>query len=127
METVHRTTAFRVWIPGSIAVLLSIACAFSYIAYMGQGIIAGALLGLPGRQGDVAFAQHRAAYWFLASLFCLIASAATGTIALPFYSDASRRSRLIERFILASIFSVIFTVLVGIVAFSAMTALHRGR
>jgi hypothetical protein len=123
-----RTATARIWILGSIAALLSIASAFSYFLQMGQGIIVGALLGLPGREGDVAVAQHRAAYWFLTSLLCLIASVVTATTALPFFANASRPSRLIGRFILASIFSVVFTVLIGIVAivaFDLITTLHR--
>jgi hypothetical protein len=125
MEADGRAATSRIWILGSIAALFSIACAFSYFFYMGQGILVGALLGLPGREGDVAVAQHRAAYWFLTSLFCLIGSALTATAALPLYANASRVSRLVARFIVASILSVVFSVLIGIVAFSVITALHR--
>jgi hypothetical protein len=56
MEADGRAATSRIWILGSIAALFSIACAFSYFFYMGQGILVGALLGLPGREGDVAVA-----------------------------------------------------------------------
>jgi hypothetical protein len=125
MNADSRAATSRIWILGSIAALFSIACAFSYFFYMGQGIVVGALLGLPGREKDVVIAQHRAGDWFLASLVCLIISALTTTAALPLYPDASLVSRLIARFVLASILSAIFSVLVGIVALYIIMALHR--
>jgi hypothetical protein len=122
-----RTSTSRIWISGALALLLSIACAFCYFGYMGQGIAAGALIGLPGRERDVAIAQHRATFWLMASLFCFTASIVTGTVAFPFpfYPDASRLSRLVARFVLASILSLAVTVFIGFVAFSIITALHR--
>jgi hypothetical protein len=125
MEPVSRTVPARIWVLGSIAVLFSIASAYSFFASMAQGMVAGDWIGLPGREADVAFAQHQAAHWLRACLFCIIASAVIGTIALPFYPDASRVPRFIARFILASIFSVLFAALLGIVGFSLISALHH--
>jgi hypothetical protein len=125
MEAANRAATLRIWILGGIAALFSIACAFSYFFYMAQGIVVGALLGLPGREGDVAIAQHWAAHWFVTSLFCLIASALTATAALPVYAGASRVPRLVARFILASLMSVAFSLLIGIAAFSVIAAFHR--
>ena len=86
-----RTSTSRIWISGALALLLSIACAFCYFGYMGQGIAAGALIGLPGREGDVAIAQHRATFRLMASLFCFTTSIVTGTVAFPFpfYPDVA--------------------------------------
>jgi hypothetical protein len=125
MEPVSRTVPARIWVLGSIAVLFSIASAFSFFASMAQGMAAGDWIGLPGREANIAFAQHQAAHWLRACLFCIIASAVIGTIALPFYPDASRVPRFIARFILASIFSVLFAALLGIVGFSLISALHQ--
>jgi hypothetical protein len=124
---INRTRTLRIWIPGTIAVLLSIACAFSYFGYIGQGIAVGALLGLPGREADVAIAQHRGTDWLLASLFCFTGSIVTGAVALPFpfYPDASRLSRLVARSVLVSILSVALTVFSGVVGFSIIAALHH--
>jgi hypothetical protein len=122
-----RQAPLRLWVLGGGALLLSIASAFSYIGYIGQGIVVGDLIGLRGREADVAAAQQWATYWLLASAFCLAGSIGTVTPALPFpfYADASRLSRFTARLVLASIFSTVLTVLVGLVLFSVITALHR--
>jgi hypothetical protein len=62
---------------------LSVASAFSYIGYIGQGIAVGDLFGLRGREVDVAAAQQWATYWLLASVFSLAGSIGTDTVALP--------------------------------------------
>ena len=59
---INRQTTLHIWVLGTIAVLLSCASAFSYFLRVGQGIVIGDLLGLPGREADVALAQHRYTY-----------------------------------------------------------------
>jgi hypothetical protein len=122
---IDRQTTLHIWVLGTIAVLLSVASAFSYFLRIGQGIVVGDLLGLPGREADVALARHRATYWLMASLICLTGSIVTTTLALPYYADASRLARFIARFILASIFSLALTVLIGVVSLTIITALHH--
>jgi hypothetical protein len=46
----------RFWGLGALSVLLSAGAAFSYLHSMGYGIAAGDLIGLRGREVDVAFA-----------------------------------------------------------------------
>jgi hypothetical protein len=125
--TINPTNNLRIWASGALALLLSIACTFCYFGYMGQGIAIGDMIGLPGREADIALAQHRANYWLMACLFCFTTSIVTGTVVFPFpfYRDASRLSRMVARFMLASILSLALTVFVGVVAFSVLTALHR--
>ena len=65
----NRTSTLRIWISGALALMLSIACAFCYFGYIGQGIAIGDMVGLPGREADVALAQHRATYWLMAVCF----------------------------------------------------------
>jgi uncharacterized protein YacL len=112
----------RIWISTAIAMPLSIASAFSYLGYMAQGIVVGALRGLPGRESDVSLAQHRALEWLLASVVFLTVSVVMTTFALPFYADASRLSRTTARFAMASILCLAMTVLIALVAFSIFTA-----
>jgi hypothetical protein len=107
----------RIWISTAIATPLSIASALSFLFYIGQGIVAGDLLGLPGRESDVAIAQQWAARWLFGS-FCLLAGAiCTMTFALPFYADSSPIPRTIARFAIASILCLGATVLIGYAAF----------
>lgn len=122
---IHRQTTLHIWVLGTIAVLLSVASAFSYFLHIGQGIVVGDLLGLQGREADVALAQHRYTYWLIACLTCLTGSIVTTALALPYYADASRPARFIARLILASIFSLASTVLIGVVSFTIITALHH--
>jgi hypothetical protein len=120
-----RQSPLRLWILGAGAVVLSVASAFSYFAYIGQGIIVGDLFGLRGREADVAAAQQWATYWLLSCVFCLAGSTVTGAFALPFYADATRLPRFIARLVLASAFSIVLTVLIGLVSFSIITSFHR--
>jgi hypothetical protein len=115
----------RIWVLGAVAVLFSIASAYSFFIYVTQAFVAGDLLGLPGRESDVAIAQHRATCWLMASLFSLVCSIVPTTLLLPFFAHASRLARFVGRFVLASVISLVLTVLIGNVAFSVITALYR--
>jgi hypothetical protein len=120
-----RKSPFRIWSLGATAVLFSIASAFSYLGYIAQGIVVGDLLGLSGREADVAVAQQRATYWLITSMFCLTGSTLTAAFALPLYADTSRLPRFIARFVLASILSLVLTLFIGVVVLSIVTALHK--
>jgi hypothetical protein len=72
METAtDRRGASRFWALGTLAVLLSVGAAFSYLHSMGYGMAAGDLIGLRGREGDVAYAQRWAMFWFVTAVCCL--------------------------------------------------------
>ena len=58
----------KVYLFAAIALCLAAASALAFFGYMAQGIAAGALIGLPGREQDVAQYQHQAMPWFVASL-----------------------------------------------------------
>jgi hypothetical protein len=123
--TINRRTRLPASVLGTIAVVLSIASAFSYFNQFAQGFVVGDLLGLPGREGDVALAQHRATDWLIACIVCLAGSIMATALALPFFADASRLGRLIARFVVASICSLALTLLIGVVVFTIMTTLHH--
>jgi len=118
---VERQTSPRVWVLGAVAVLFSIAAAFLYLLHLVQGFVASDWLDIPGREADAVIAQHRAAHWLMASLFCLTCSTVTTTLLLPFYAEASRLARLMGRFVLASIFSIALTGLIGLLAFTIIS------
>ena len=65
MKTANGQDVLRFWVLGAIAILLSAGAAFSYLHSMGYGIAAGDLIGLRGREGDVAFARRWATVWKL--------------------------------------------------------------
>jgi hypothetical protein len=122
---IQATTNRRAWVRVTAAACLSAGSAIAYLAYIGQGIVVGALLDLPGREQEIAIAQHRATYWFMASLFCQTGSMAVIALLLPFASDESPSVRFIVRIVLAVVFSLLLTLFMGVVTFSMVTGLHR--
>jgi hypothetical protein len=105
-----------------MSVLLSAGAAFSYLHSMGYGIAAGDLIGLQGREGDVAFAQRWATVWFTAAVCCLGVSSLAGALAISIYEDAAWLSRLIARLTVALIVSLVLALLIGFVSFSIITS-----
>jgi hypothetical protein len=122
--TIGATANHRGWLRVAGAAGLSTASAFAYLGYVGQGIAFGAVLGLPGHEQDAAIFQHRAMYWFIASLFCQAGSIAVITRLLPFASDASALVRLLLRLFVAAVLSVLLTVVLATVTLSIAAALH---
>ena len=53
-----RRALVRFWALCAFVALLSIASAFSYFGYVGQGIIVGDLFALRGREADVTVNPH---------------------------------------------------------------------
>jgi hypothetical protein len=120
-----RQDARRFWGLGALSVLLSTGAAFSYVHSMGYGIVVGDLIGLRGREGDVAIAQRWATVWLTTALGCLGVSSLTGALATPIYEDAARLSRLIARLIVALIVSFLLALLIGFVSFSIIASSHH--
>jgi F0F1-type ATP synthase membrane subunit c/vacuolar-type H+-ATPase subunit K len=92
---------------------------------MGYGIAAGDLIGVRGREGDVAFAQRWATVWLTTAVCCLGVSGLAGTLATSIYEDAARLSRLITRLMVALVVSLALAVLIGFVSFSIITSSHH--
>lgn len=115
----------RFWGLGALSVLLSAGAAFSYLHSMGYGIVAGDLIGLRGRGGDVAFAQRWATVWLTAAVCCLGVSSLAGVLAIPIYEDATRLSRVIARLTVAFVASLALALLIGFVSFSIITSSHH--
>lgn len=120
-----RQDAVRFWGLGTLAVLLCAGTAFSYLFCMANGIAAGDLIGLRGREGDVITAQRWARFWFTTSVSCLGVSGLAGALATRIYEDASRLSRLIARMVIATAASFVLAVLIGLVTVSIVTASHH--
>ncbi len=120
-----RQDAFRFWGLGILAVLMCAGTAFSYLFAVVNGMAAGDMLGLPGREGDVITAQRWARFWFTASVSCLAVSSLAGAFATPIFEDASRLSRFIARLVVATIVSFLLAVLIGWVTISIAAALRH--
>lgn len=120
-----RQDSRRFWGLGALSVLLSAGAAFSYLHSMGCAIAAGALIGLRGREGDVAFAQGWATVWLTTAVCCLGVSSLAGAFATSIYEDAARLSRLIGRLMVALVVSFVLALLIGFVSFSIITSSHH--
>ena len=120
-----RQDSRRFWGLGALFVLLSTGAAFSYLHSMGYGIAAGDLIGLRGREGDVAFAQRWATVWFTTAVCCLGVSSLAGALATSIYEDAAWLSRLIARLMVAFAVSFVLALLIGFVSFSIITSSHH--
>jgi len=126
MKTVaDRQDARRFWGLGALSVLLSAGAAFSYLHSMGYGIAAGDLIGLRGREGDVAFAQRWATVWLMTAVCCLGVSSLAGALATSIYEGSARLSRLIARLTVALVVSFVLALLIGFVSFSIITSSHH--
>jgi hypothetical protein len=115
----------RFWGLGALSVLLSAGAAFSYLHSKGYGIVAGDLIGLRGREGDVAFAQRWATAWLTTAVCCLGVSSLAGALATSIYKHAARLSRFITRLMVALVVSFVLAVLIGFVSFSIITSSHH--
>jgi hypothetical protein len=120
-----RQDALRFWGLGVLALLLCAGAAFSYLYCMANGMVAGDLIGLRGREGDVIIAQRWAKFWLTTSVCCLGGSALAGALATPIYEEASRLSRLRARMVVAAAGSFVLAVLIGLVTMSIVTASHH--
>ena len=117
--------ARRFWGLGTLSVLFSAGAAFSYLHSMGYGIAAGDLIGVRGREGDVAFAQRWATVWLTTAVCCLGVSGLAGALTTSVYEDPARLSRLIARLMVASVVSFVLALLIGSVSFWIITSSHH--
>src|SRR6476661_2486419 len=98
MEPIFRTDESRTarWMIACLAAAFSFAAALAHLAYVGNGIAAGAIIGLPGREGDVTVAQHHAVVWLgISALFSLVLSS-------PFFGYCGSERRQIVSSVLFS-------------------------
>ncbi len=119
METIFR----RTWLGWVLAVGFAAGVALLYSGYMGNGIAAGALIGLPGRESDVAIAQRNASYLFTAALLLQFGVAVVLYFLLDFAVDAARPTRFAVRSLVAGLISFPFTFFVTAVMVAAFRLL----
>ena len=126
MKTVtDRQDAVRFWGLGTLAFLLCAGTAFSYLFCMSNGMAAGDMIGLQGREQDVITAQRWARFWFTTSVCCLGASGLAAALATPIYEEGLRAARFVGRAIIAATVSFVLAVLIGWVTVSIAMAAHH--
>ena len=121
MTMIQLTSGRRI----AVAFFASIATVYSYFCAMANGIVAGALIGLPSRVADVVAAQRHAGYWlYVAVGFQLLMITVVSPLVPPEPSDDSRALRTVSRLGISALLCVLATVLLGTIAFSLIVALR---
>jgi hypothetical protein len=96
-----------------MALTCATCSALSYMFYMANGIVTGDLIGLPGREQQIALAQHRASLWLGASVMFEVGAALAVFSLLKIGSDSDPLPRYIGRGMIAVLTSLAITLLLG--------------
>jgi hypothetical protein len=101
-----------------LAGAFSAAAALAYLAYMANGLAAGAIIGLPGREVDAAVAQHHAIAVFQLGVVIALFSL------LQFGAEANPLVRFASRGAVATFLSFVTTLVVGVLIFEMLDLLR---
>jgi len=126
MEPISRASKPHVerWMVACLASTFSTVAALAYLFYMANGIAAGAIVGLPGRETDVAVAQHHAIVWLVVSAVFQFAVVIALFSLLRFGAEADRLVRLASRGLVATLLSFVTTFVVGLAIFETLNLLR---
>ena len=126
MEPICRTGEPRSarWMIACLAAAFSLAAALAYLAYLGNGIAAGAIIGLPGREGDVTVAQHHAVGWLGISALFQFGVVIALFLLLRFGAEADRLVRFASRGAVETVLSFLTTFIVGVIMFETLNLLR---
>jgi hypothetical protein len=127
MEPIRRASRPRIatWIVACLAGALSTVAAPAYLFYMANGIVVGALIGLPGRETDVVIAQHHATVWLVVCAVFQFGVVIAPFSLLRFGAEADRLVRLASRGLFATFLSCVTTFVVVVVMFETLNLLRQ--
>ncbi len=113
------------WFRYALAITLAVAAAIAYLGYMANGIVVGALIGLPGREGDIVHTQHNAMYWLATfAVLQLGLVIAISSVVQP-RADATPLIRCFSRGAVGAMLSIPATLISGMVIFAMLQLQHR--
>ena len=98
---------FPKWLWLTLAIVGGLGAAFALTAYVGNEMVAGGLIGLPGREHDISVAQHRASIGLLSCV--LLQFGVAGAL----FSYTDRENGYVGRFFVALLGSLALSVLCG--------------
>jgi len=126
MDPIRRAGQPRIptWIVACLAVALSVAAALAYLAYMSNRIAAGAIIGLPGREADVALMQHHAGVSLVISALFQAGVVIVLFSLLRFGAEADRLVRWTARGAVATFLSFVITLGIGVIMFETLNLLR---
>ncbi len=108
-----------------LAVAFVVAAGFAWVAYTGQGIAIGALIGLPGRGGDISAMQRSAQVWLVAFALSEIAAVAMVMSLLSLGAEATRGARFVARGVVGTAIAALATVAVAASVFAVASFVRR--
>src|SRR5450432_2773431 len=126
MELIRRASRPRIatWIVACLAGAFSSVAALAYLFYITNGIVAGALIGLAGRETDVAVAQHHAIVWLVVCAVFQFGAVIALFSLLGFGAEADGLVRLASRGLVATVLSCVTTFVVAVVMFETLNLLR---
>jgi glucan phosphoethanolaminetransferase (alkaline phosphatase superfamily) len=126
VEPTHRASRPHIatWIVACLAGAFSTVAALAYLFYMANGIVVGAIIGLPGRETDVALAQHYASVWLVVCAVFQFGVAIALFSLLRIGAEADRLVRLVSRGVVATFLSFVATLVVGEIIFEMLNLLR---
>lgn len=114
MEPRKRPDRVR-WMLACLAGAFSVEAALAYLEHMGNGLAAGAIIGLPGREAHVAVMQHPAVVWLgVCALFQFGVVIALFSL-FRFGAEADRLVRFVSRADVATLLSILATFVVAVI------------
>ena len=112
-----RVSALVLWV---LTALFAAGAAFAYFAFMANGLVVGALIGMSGRGADIAGAQRHAVLWLTAFAVFQIGVVTSLFSLLRFGADAAPVVRFVSRLITAVLLSAPATLMMGVLAASVL-------
>lgn len=107
MERIDQTR-FPKWLRLTVAVAAGLGAALGFMVYVANGVVAGALFGLPGREHDIVVAQHHATVGILSGVLLQLG------VAGALFSYMDRESYRVARIVWAVVISLVVTGACGI-------------
>jgi hypothetical protein len=122
MTIVQLTAGRRI----AIAFFGSAAAVCSYFCTVTNGIVAGALIGLPNRVADVVVVERHARYWLCLAVLCqLLVIMVVSPLVPPEPSDDFRVLLRVCRLGISALLCVFGTLLLETLAFALITMHHH--
>ena len=101
-----------------LAIVGGLGAAFGFIVYVANGIVAGSIIGLTGREHDIAIAQHRSVIGLLSGV--LLQFGVAGAL----LSSMRREGDLSARILMAVLGSCVVTIVCGLAIALSLRALR---
>jgi hypothetical protein len=107
------------WLSAVLAIVAGFVAAFGFIVYAANGMVAGDLFGLTGREHDVAIAQHRSIIGLLSGILLQF-----GVVGALFNSMEREDGFGVRNFFMAVLGSCVVTTVCGAAMMLSMRAMR---